>query len=396
MFICPLRNLSACGVSLLLPLAALSCRVSSEPPDPTSALIATAVTSATDDAKQELVVVNPQTGTLVGRKPLAGILLGMANLPNTSSAVALSATGIGREAFAFDIASLRTLWTASLPLEACCSEGQSVRVSEAPGLLVLPPQDIVFFGAKRANENGFAIVDVATRTVKAFAPDSSQLVVGAALLPRDGSRADVMILSRQKGVAGSNGDRIVVLDGTTLTTRSVITRSDLGFPDGPFVQVLGFSSGARLFAVFPGRIVLFDMSTRTVIAQRSLKVRGRLSISPDDQWLCLSDQGEWPDTPGSGLLRMIKADLSSDRLIDVSSPLGGTPDSPTATVSGPSQFGADGNTLLVRTGTTRFGPLYPTQPARVLVVDLRRDALTRSIMLGGYDASYLVESGAAK
>jgi hypothetical protein len=65
------------------------------------------------------------------------------------------------------------------------------------------------------------------------------------------------------------------------------------------------------------------------------------------------------------------------------------PGDPTATRTGQGVASADGQTLFVRSGSDLVGPLYPAQPARLLIVDVNAKSLIPTIEIGGYGLGHV-------
>jgi hypothetical protein len=50
----------------------------------------------------------------------------------------------------------------------------------------------------------------------------------------------------------------------------------------------------------------------------------------------------------------------------------------------------DGRVLYIRTGTPQIGPLYPPQPARLLIVDVVDRSLRKAVDLGGFGLGFVL------
>ena len=137
-------------------------------------------------------------------------------------------------------------------------------------------------------------------------------------------------------------------------------------------------------------------SSSHMTASVARQASGSLTLVPGGRMLTLTDVGIGFDSPGSGILRLYDADLVPIGSIDASTPVGGVPNSPTATRMGLAAAGSDGRMLYVRSGSSERGPLFPSQPARLLFVDLIEKHVTRSMSLGGYGLGWVSNAAPAK
>lgn len=119
----------------------------------------------------------------------------------------------------------------------------------------------------------------------------------------------------------------------------------------------------------------------TVEAETALEAMGSIALL-DDGSVIVADSGVWPDSPGSGYVYRVSGDFTSVDSIDVSTPLGGTPESRTATLTRTVSVAAGGSVALVSAGTTEIGPTFPIQPPKVMEIDLATHNVVRSIDVG--------------
>lgn len=149
-------------------------------------------------------------------------------------------------------------------------------------------------------------------------------------------------------------------------------------------QFVPTSDPQTVYVAGSSMVVRFDLVQRRVTASAQRATSGSLALVPGANVLVLTDAGVWPDSPGSGLLRLYDSNLRFAGAIDVSTPLGQHPNSLTAALTGSAVTAGDGRTLYVQSGSAPRGPLFPIQAARLLAIDVVDKRFLRSIELGGY------------
>lgn len=124
------------------------------------------------------------------------------------------------------------------------------------------------------------------------------------------------------------------------------------------------------------------MVAKEILARTPLPgLGGGIAFSLDGRTIYVTDGGDLFDTPGSGQIAVFDADLNPQPPIDLRT---------SAAVNGhpPSMHGAagssDGRMLYVAAGTPSRGPLYGSQPARLLVIDCSTRRLLRAIPLNDW------------
>ena len=169
--------------------------------------------------------------------------------------------------------------------------------------------------------------------------------------------------------------------------RDSVDSSDLG-QQGQIWDLNMLGDGRTILVGGAGWLVTYDTDLRQPVRSVARPVSGVARVSPDQSTVVLTDSGVWPDFPGSGLLHLFDAQLSPIGTVDVSTPLGGLPNTPTATVTRIVAFADDGRTAYVASGTPPIGPLYTTQPARIIAVDLPTRTVIRVYELGGHELGW--------
>lgn len=341
-----------------------------------------------------LRLIAPGTGRTLKTLPLGEYVEGTAPVPDRSVLYVNARTGSRRELVAVDMRSLDIEWR--LPLS---TNWQSHHVADGIGVLggekigVWPDGSRLYTYAIRNGVYGIAAIAMPTRQPVAFSGpwnvSSITAVPPSAKFPQG---ALALVASRNNADGGPFwGLKTYLLDPYTLTPTDSLLATDLdGTDDQETWQVVSAHDGHTLYIAGSERLAQFDLVNRRVTASVARASLGALTLAGNGQLLILTDAGRWPESPGSGLLHLYGSNLEPLGTIDVSSPLGGHPYSPTATVTGLAVASLDGRTVYAPTGTFLRGPLYPIQPARILAVDVAEKKIRRVIELGGYGLRTLV------
>ena len=176
--------------------------------------------------------------------------------------------------------------------------------------------------------------------------------------------------------------RVFFLDPLNLAVIDSILPSDISGEEDVW-QFVPTGDPQTAFIVGATHIIRYDLSRREAVAATTRDAPGFLVVA-NDSTLLLTDGGIWPDSPGSGLLRLYDWQLRPAGEVDVSTPVAGSPNSPTATRTGIAIAAQDGRTVFVRGGSEVWGPLYAPQPARLFRVDVLAKRLVSWTSLGGY------------
>lgn len=138
-----------------------------------------------------------------------------------------------------------------------------------------------------------------------------------------------------------------------------------------------------LYLTTAQQVMRFDLVTKTVTASTPRRVYGGLAYTPGLRYVVHAD-GPSRFGPGVGVLYLYTEDLQPLGTIDLSTPLGGTPYGPDATVVWWSQVPSlDGRRLFLSGGVSSW--LYgKSQPSRLLVVNLVERRLEGFIPFPGW------------
>jgi hypothetical protein len=202
-------------------------------------------------------------------------------------------------------------------------------------------------------------------------------------LPGRPDGAIAMVASRENAAGGVLGAaRIYLLDRLSLAPFDSISFSELGGAR-VVINLVVLKDGASLLIGTDTRFLVFDLLARRVVASRQRLGLGAVVPFQNNSRFAALDQGRFPEIAGSGIVYLFDDQLAAVDSIDVSTPLGGSPHSPLATVMGDGVVDDATGELYVRTGSAPFGSLYPVQPARVIVLSLTGRRIDRVIPLAG-------------
>ena len=289
---------------------------------------------------------------------------------------------------AIDAATGRELWRMPLSTAWVPEIGDGIGLLAASELAIRPDGAVLWiWHATLDGTVGVATLDLQTRRPLAFSGPWNVAAAGLVpvLTPAPGFPDGFLaVLASQDNGGPTNGEAIHLLHPVSLQPMDSITLAEVPAAGGDIWQVVPSRDGRTLYIAGDSRLLRFDLETRRITAQTPRLATGSLRLTPDGRTLIQTDGGWWPDTPGSGIIRLYDEQLVLVGTIDASTPVGGMPDSPTASVMGPAHPSADGTTIYVRTGTAAIGPLYPKQRSRLLVIDLPTRSVRRVIELDGY------------
>jgi len=294
-----------------------------------------------------------------------------------------------REVVAIDVASFTELSRASLSAFLVSDTGGSAATGEAAA--VSSDGSAVYLWRSASNGVvGIGRFDLASMRATAFSGPWN--LVGlvplkpSALFPQG---ALVVVGLRSGGGPTYGQSRVYFLDPLTLVVKDSILPGAIGGQEEVW-QFLPTPDARTAYIAGRTALVRYDLVSRSTIASIARQAPGMLSTTADGSVLILTDAGTWPDSPGSGLLRLYDANLSPLGTIDISTPLGGVTNSSTATRSGASIGSRDDRRVFVRSGSLNIGPLYPAQPARVLTVDVVDRRFLKAVAVGGYGLGFLL------
>lgn len=343
-----------------------------------------------------LQVIDPSVGCVAARARLGAGIEGAALSPDGAVVfLGVKLPGFRNELIALDARTARELWR--MPL----GDGGSPNVLDGVGLVsgevlsVSTDGDLLYlWRATSRGSEGITAINLRTRRPVAFSGPwnvAAGGVVPLVLGTAPGDRRLAVIASRQYDTASRSQEAIYLLDASSLVVVDSIMASEIGAGQGIW-QVIPDPQGHGFYVAGSEQIVRYDLATRRVIARTVRLGLGALTLTYGGNVLVLTDTGTWPDSPGSGLLLLYGPNLESLGTIDISTPLGGAPHSASAISTGLAAPGRDERTVYVRAGSESLGPLYPMQPARLLVVDVVSRALLRTIDLGGFGLGFLFVS----
>lgn len=378
------------------------CRSAAAPDDRGGRLADIVATTGT--APDGLLLVDAMSGRVASRIDVGGTVEGLVSARDGSALYAgVVGAGFRRTLVALDGTTGRTLWT--LPL----SDNGQPTVVDGIGLLTAEilaasPDNRRLYVARALQDTigGIVVLDLTSRRPVAFTGPWSVAAGGAVALGADPAipllqdGVIAMVASRQNSAAGGprTSERVYFLAPTTLAVLDSITPDALGgSPTQDIWQIAPAPDGRTLYVGGSERVARYDLATRRVTASVARPSLGTVNITGDGSAVVITDPGRWPDSPGSGLLFVYGPDLVALGTIDVSTPLGNTPRTSSATVTGGGVAWPPGHVLYIRAGTPAIGPTFPPQKARLLAVDVLERRLLHSVELGGYGLGPLVHGG---
>lgn len=339
-----------------------------------------------------LDVIDPRLGEVTGHiGPLPRLVLGGPTSPDRSTLyLGAELDDPTTEIVAIDIRSLRVKWRMRLTALDQQAVSDSLHLTIGGAMAVTPDGTRLLLNATGPDGNGFAVVALDSRQVTGFIPfvplGSLASVAPSATLPN--GAIIVTSLVRHFEPERYTG-MLYVLDGATFAIRDslAVTQASDDFtadildmvpaPDGRHVYVVGIQQQFR-----------YDLASHRITDSVATPSFGGLSITPDGNTLYRSDAGDF-DSPGSGKIYVYDANLTPRAPIDLSQ----IAPSPTAkgqpVVNNNAVPSSDGRLLYVAAGTPTAGGYGAYEPARLLVLDLKTNALVRTVPLAG-DSPFVI------
>lgn len=354
-------------------------------------------TGTTPDGRLDgLLMVDASRGRIITRIDLGGMVEGLASAPDGNVLYGGVVDAAGRRTLvAVDGKTGRPLWTLPLSDYGTPTVVDGIALFTAEVVASSPDNRLVYAArALRDSIGGIVALDATTRRPVAFSGPWNVAAGGlvplgsdpAVPLLRDGALA--VVASRQSPAGGGRRSRagVYLLAPTTLAVLDSILPSALrGSPMQDIWQVVAAPDARSVYVAGSEQIVRYDLAARRITASIARpSVGGAVTVTADGSAVIIADAGRWPDTPGSGLLFLYSSDLLARGVVDVTTPLGGTPRTSSAMVTGVGVSQRAGHVLYIRAGTPAIGPLFPSQPARLLIVDVQEKQLLRAVDLGGY------------
>jgi len=357
------------------------------------------ITTATSGSSNVLYAFDPSTGKIDAWPSLNGTVYGgVLSADSKTLFLNIMHSGLRSDLNAIDARSGNVVWSLSL-----AAAGQP-RIVDGVGLLTgevtaVTGDDSLLYLWRSIKDSvvGIAALNLKTQRPVAFsgpwnvAAGGIQLSAQRCSAPR---AVLILVAGRQNASGGPRTDEAVyTLDAHTLAPLDSISLAALGASAAERIwQALPSTDGRTLYVATSTRIVRYDVCSRSVLTSTPRPGTGLLTVvaaPAADTTLILTDVGVWPDTPGSGFIYLFGRNLDLRDSIDVSTPIGGVPMSPTATVTGSAMGGIDGRTVYVRAGSDEVGPLYPAQRARLLIVDFVNRRFVRAVDLTGFGLGLL-------
>jgi DNA-binding beta-propeller fold protein YncE len=238
-----------------------------------------------------------------------------------------------------------------------------------------------------------AVLDVQTRRlVGTVDPLQVRGSVSMAMLPRGAALSAggvVAIGSRTvHRSARPTLDQLFVIDAATLAViDSALIAPSRQDSDVLLGQVLASPDGGRAYVTdVAGSIYVYDLVTRRVTRSVRFPNRVSITIAPDGQRIYATNGGNLFDSPGAGVIYVMDADLQPLPTIDLRDHA--LLDRVTPALGAP-VVGSAHPKLYVAAGTSSIGPLFGSQPLRILEVDLHTRELNRAIPLNDFGRAWL-------
>lgn len=356
------------------------------------------ITTASSGGSNVLYAFDPGTGRVDAWPPLgAAVYGGVLSADSRTLFLSIRNSGFRSDLVAINARSGNALWSLTI-----ATAGQP-RILDGVGLLTgevmaVASDDSLLYLWRSVKDSVVGIAALNLKTQRPVAFSGPWNVAAGGIQPMtqrcNAPRAVLMLVAdRQNASGGPRRDEAVyTLDAHTLAPLDSISLPELGASPAEDVwQALPSADGRTLYVATSTRIVRYDPCNRSILASTTRPATGMLAVvaAAAETTLILTDVGVWPDTPGSGFIYLLDQNLDLLDSIDVSTPIGGDPKTPTATVTGSAAGGSDGRTVYVRAGSDEVGPLYPPQPARLLVLDFVNRRLVRAVDLTGFGLGLL-------
>lgn len=294
-----------------------------------------------------------------------------------------------RQLVAIDVSSLRVMWQEAMTTLVLRSQIGSISISGNYALSISPDGGrLLLADAQQDTAIGIAVLDGVSRDPIAFVGPMAVSPGGMVVVPPGPGVPNgvVLVAGSRQNMTPSTGE-LFVFDGATLViTDSVTLTTNVNAARGGLSQVAVASDLIHAYVLGTDSVYKYDLGTRTITATAARLGTGQLGIAPDGRHLYLADAGDGRNQPGSGKVFVYDANLTLLAPIDLSAAAvnGVAPVTHTVVVN------PTGDQLYVLAGTPQFGPLFGSQPSRILVVGLGSGALTGTISLGEYGVQWMI------
>jgi len=335
---------------------------------------------------ESLAVVARSGDSLLGR---------VGPIPSYKSAVGLSPDGTGLYITASDASTPPSLFEVNLStgevsrtvaMSAMAMRSVAGPISPSGTYLLAPTPDLrgLLIDGDSAGVPGLVYVDLATLTPRHFR-DSVFVAAGAsAVLP--GTKRLAILIRRVTDVPAD--DWVMVLDSTGLQAIDsvpVTSPTIRSYPEA--TELVPGADSAHIYVVRPDTIALFDLTSKSVVDNVKTGVaNGWLCRDPVTGDLYLTDPGDGFNTPGTGMIVVFGSALTPVTTIDLTSEsVGGVPPVLVACAVD----GQLGN-LYVSSGTAYRGPLFGTQPGRLITLRVQDGAVVHTVSLDDWGVGMVI------
>lgn len=334
--------------------------------------------------------IDLDSGVVFWVMPLDGAVEGVATGSEPHRVfVSVKRSGGERELLSIDLCGRVIDWRLAMFGAGGPNQINEIGLSTGEVVAVPPRADRIYLWRSwKGDTLGIASLDLDQLTPTAFSGPWNVAAGGIVpLWPGRSNEALAVVASRDQN-GSRRGSKIYLLDPASLTVSDSIDVSDLG-AQGEVWSVTALTETGTILVGGATWLATYDTGLGELVRSVARPASGSVNVSPDGATVVLTDVGTWPDFPGSGLLHLFDSELSPVGTIDVSTPLGGSPGGPTATVTMTVAFADDGRTAYILAGTASRGPLYPTQTTRIIAVDLETRTVVRVYDLGGHELGWL-------
>lgn len=349
-----------------------------------TALMFACGTPATPSESANLVVAGGESGRLVyldsqgvgavGNSPFTfGPILASAFDGVRKTAFLTALSGSGRELIAIDLGAGMIKWRVPMADVSHAVYYDGIQLPGEPISFLADGRTVLIGNALRGDTIGIATFEPETKTIGGFRGPLKAM--GFQVLGTSGAIAAYAQIGRRSD--GKVSVSVILLGPDGLQTLDSIAAAP---PHQDPIQMVESPDGDRIYMGNYTHLFSYSLGQRRVTASVSRPAFGDLAISPDGRVIVLSDEGSFPDDPGSGRLFVFDEVLGLQKAIDLSAAsLTGAP-----VVTHGVAFSRDGKWLYAAAGTRSVGPLYDAQRSQLIVIDARTLELVKAIQLNDW------------